>query len=144
MMSAANARGAGPAGASTGVEVSDTELKLARQGRPALIRAFGGDSGYDQSGILMEEDRLGFFLSALRQAIEQELVQLRLMSACPKVRQTDDICRRHLDMLLETHPMKGTKEIVAFRSWSFEQARGPILQGLLRLLCFDLPKGRRM
>ena len=144
VMSAANARGAGPAGASTGVEVSDAELKLARLGRPALIQAFGGDSGFDESGILMDEERLAFFLSALRQAIEQELVQLRLMSACPKVRQTDDICRRHLDMLLETHPMKGTKEIVAFRSWSFEQARGPILQGLLRLLCFDLPKGRRM
>lgn len=120
------------------------EHRLALQGRPALIKAFGGDSNYDESGILMDEDRLAFFLSALRQAIEQELVQLRLMSACPKLRQTDDVCRRHLEMLLDTHPMKGTKELDFFRAWSLEQARGPILQGLLRLLCFDLPKGRRM
>ena len=90
----------------------------------------------------MSEAHLAFFLSALRQAIEQELVQLRMMSACPKVRQTDDICNRHLDMLLENHPMRGTKQLAAFRQWCFEQARGPILQRLLRLLCFDLPKGR--
>ena len=85
---------------------------------------------------------LAFFLSCLRQAIEQELVQLRVSSACPKIAQTDDICARHVNLLLENHPLSGSKGLEAFRQWAVKTARGPILRGLLKLLNFDLPKRR--
>ena len=86
--------------------------------------------------------RLAFFVSCLRQAIEQELVQLRVQNAAPKLRQTDEACERHVDMLLASHPLCGTPAHKEFRKWCVQAAKGPILSRLLRLLSFDPPKRR--
>lgn len=94
--------------------------------------------------IRMLPERLAFFLSCLRQAIEQELVQLRIHSPSPKLRVTDDVCERHVDILLESHPLHGSPSLDKFRAWAIQTARGPILRGLFKLLAFDLPRsGRR-
>ena len=68
-------------------------------------------------------------------------MQLRMRSACPKLRETDLACERQLDVLLESHPARGTPQYDRFRKWALGVAQGPILQSLLRSLAFDLPKG---
>ena len=125
-------------GASTGVDMRDEEVDLARAGQ-SIVDAALRDAPEE---LRLPPDRLAFFLSCLRQAIEQELVQLRVSSACPKIAQTDDICARHVNLLLENHPLSGSKGLEAFRQWAVKTARGPILRGLLKLLNFDLPKRR--
>lgn len=125
-------------GASTGVDIGESEIALAREGQP-LVDAALRDVPTE---LQMPPDRLGFFLSCLRQAIEQELVQLRVASACPRSAVTDDVCARHVDLLLENHPMADSKGLATFREWAVRTARGPILRGLLKLLSFDLPRRR--
>ena len=87
--------------------------------------------------------KLAFFFSALRQGIEQELVQLRIDGPTVKQSATDEACARQLDLLIDNHPLAGSPRHAKFRGWAFGVARGPILQGLLSLLCFDLPRARR-
>lgn len=128
-----------PAGASNCVDVGASDRELARNGHAAVVRALGPDTPPD---LQFSEDRLAFFLSALRQAIEQELVQLRIASATPKLAQTDDVCSRQLDLLLADHPLRGSRPFDRLREWCLQCAKGPILQSLLRLLAFDLPRSR--
>ena len=64
---ATGTRGSGAAGASTGVDVEESEYALARAGHAAVSAALADAPPECQ----MDVDRLAFFLSALRQAIEQ-------------------------------------------------------------------------
>ena len=124
------------AGASTGVEIAPREIALARAEAARALAATGRECA-------MDETTLAFFFSALRQGIEQELVQLRIDGPTVKQSATDEACARQLDLLIDNHPLAGSPRHAKFRGWAFGVARGPILQGLLSLLCFDLPRARR-
>ena len=128
------------AGASTGVEIGAEDEALAKEGHSSVEAALAGVP--KENRFLDDPHMLGFFLSCLRQAVEQELVQLRVISPTPKLRVTDEICERHVDLLLESHPLTGTKEIEPFRQWCIATARGAILRVLLKKLGFELPRGR--
>ena len=125
-------------GASTGVDTRDTEVDLARAGQ-AVVDAALSDA---PEALRMPPERLAFFLSCLRQAMEQELVQLRLTATCPSAALTDALCARHVNLIIENHPLSGSKGLETFKAWAVKTARGPILRGLLKLLNFDLPKRR--
>lgn len=68
--------------------------------------------------------------------------QLRIEKPAPKLAQTNEVCERHVGLLLENHPLTGTPALEPFRLWCVQTARGPILTRLLRLLSFDLPRSR--
>ena len=68
--------------------------------------------------------------------------RLRMISPMPKKAETDSTCTRHVDLLLESHPLSGTPTLEPFRQWCLSTAKGPILSRLLKLLCFDLPRAR--
>jgi hypothetical protein len=166
------------AGASTGVDTGEEEQLLARKSF-AAVDALQADVPGD---LRMGEERLSFFLSCLRQAIEQELVQvraprqamrirtrhesatadaraifdemacghrfvvaleqLRIDKPAPKLAQTNEVCERHVGLLLGNHPLFGTPTLEPFRQWCVQTAKGPILSRLLKLLSFDLPRSR--
>lgn len=126
------------AGASTGVDIGEGEKRLAYEGIGVVQALLAGAP----SQMMMDEHELAFFLSAVRQALEQEVVQMRLMSATPKMEQMEAACTRQLDLLLADHPLQGTEAFAKLRAWLLETVRGPILLSLLRLLQFDLPRSR--
>ena len=126
------------AGASTGVQIGGEESALAASGQ-AEVDAILADVPEE---LHMPPERLSFFLSCLRQAMEQELVQLRIASPNPKLAQTDETCTRHVDLLLENHPLADSKALHPFREWCIQTAKGPILRRLLKELSFELPKRR--
>lgn len=123
------------AGASTGVEVNALEVQLGRSEEKRCRAATGPE-------YAMDETMLAFFLSALRQGIEQELVQLRVDGPSVSRRQTDEACARQLDAIVADHPLRSQNpaRYQRFRSWALGVATGPILRGLLGLLRFDLPR----
>ena len=135
-LNGAGVPGEAEAGASTGVELGGREAELARAGLRAAAEALGPEHALDQS-------TLAFFLAAVRQGVEQELVQLRVASARPKPRETDAVCERQLDLLLADHPARGTPRLARFRGWALGvlATAGSILQGLLRRLQFDPLRG---
>ena len=88
---------------------------------------------------LFDEPSLAFFFGALRQGIEQELIQMRVVSGSPMRGAFEGACVRQLDLLLADNPLRGTGEgFDRMRAALLALLRGPILQRLMRLLSFDL------
>jgi hypothetical protein len=131
--------GGGSTGASSGVDIGDAERSLAKSSMPTVAAIL---AEAPEEAPEMDEATLAFFLSSLRQGMEQELVQLRVRSASPKLSVTSQVCERQLDVILSDHPMRGSRCYRKFRAWALESAKGPLLNGLLRALCFDLPRSR--
>ena len=125
----------GAAGASSSVEIGDFERQLAREHWPEMARTMTGTLAPE----LFDEPSLAFFFGALRQGIEQELIQMRVVSGSPMRGAFEGACVRQLDLLLADNPLRGTGEgFDRMRAALLALLRGPILQRLMRLLSFDL------
>ena len=127
-------------GASTGVEIGALERRLAAEGIGGLLDLL--TNAPSEKSFAMDEDMLAFFLAALRQGVEQELVQLRVASATPKPAELQGACARQLDLLLESNPLRGTDIFGRFRAYVMRLLTGPLLQSLMRGLSFELPRRR--
>ena len=76
------------------MSIGGEEDALAAAGQKQVDKLLSGL----REDLRMPPGRLRFFLSCLRQAIEQELVQLRIASPNPKASHTDATCVRHVDL----------------------------------------------
>ena len=126
---------------SSGLAISEADQELAQGGLAEVVTALRRGGG-EAAAATIDEAHLALLVAALRQEIEQELIQLRVLSAKPKLARIDDLCSRAVTRMLKDHPLQqnGPAALEPFRQWCVHTCKGAIVTRLLRLLAFDLPR----